>query len=113
MKKLMLLMIPVLGMVGCGQSKQVSSAEAWQNFCKNIPGAAYNIMTDRQQNIQKTAALEHAKKVQEPHAQKYLIALIEEAYQVPIYQQLGQQQQAMEDFSKNRYESCLKQAEQK
>lgn len=105
-------MIPVIGMVGCGQSKQLSPKEAWQNFCTTIPGAAYNIMTDRQQNIQKAAALEHAKKVQELHAQKFLVNLVEEAYKVPVYDQLEKQQQAMENFSKGRYEECIKQTNQ-
>lgn len=112
MKKVLLILIPVIGMVGCGQSKQLSPKEAWKNFCTTIPSAAYNIMTDRQQNIQKEAALEHAKKIQDVHAQKFLVSLVEEAYNIPVYQQLDQQQQAMENFSKGRDEACMKQVDQ-
>ncbi|MEB3767841.1 hypothetical protein [Acinetobacter sp. MD2] len=108
MKKCLLVMMPLFAMAGCGQSKPLTSQEAWHNFCQTIPSAAYNIMTDRQQNIAKSAAIEHAKKLQEPHAQKFLVNLIEEAYKVPVYQQLNQQQQAMEDFSKGRDEACMK-----
>lgn len=99
----------MLALVGCSaEKKPVTEQEAWQNFCKNIPSASYNIMTDRQQGIKKEAALEHVKKVQELKAQHYLVSLIEEAYQIPLYDQMEKKEEAMAAFSKTRYESCLK-----
>ncbi|MFT4020971.1 MAG: hypothetical protein QM666_05565 [Acinetobacter sp.] len=108
MKRILQLTIPVILMVGCGQSKQLTPQEAWHNFCTVIPSAAYNIMTDRQQGIKKEDAVAHAAKMQDPKGRAYLESLIEEAYTVPVYQQLEQQQKAMEDFKNGRYESCMK-----
>lgn len=110
MKKVFLFGLVVLSLIGCGQKKVLTDKEAWDSFCKSAKGAAFNIMTDRQQDITKDAALEHVKKIQQPHAQKYLISLIEEAYNVPIYEQMQKKEQAMDDFSKNRNEQCLTQA---
>ncbi|MBF7682534.1 hypothetical protein I2F27_04200 [Acinetobacter sp. B5B] len=109
MKKVFLFGLVALSLVGCGQKKVMTDKEAWEGFCKSAKGAAFNIMTDRQQDITKDAALEHVKKVEQVHAQKYLTGLIEEAYQIPIYAQMQQKEQAMDDFSKNRYEQCLTQ----
>lgn len=109
MKKVLLLCLSGLIFTGCSESKQVTPVQAWQNFCTSIPSASFNIMTDRQQGITKEKALEHAKKLQEPKAQKYVIELIEEAYRIPVYEQMTQKEDAMNAFSKGRYESCLKQ----
>lgn len=107
--KLIVLLLSGLVLVGCGEQKPVTPQEAWQSFCKSIPSASFNIMTDRQQGIEKEKALEHAKKLQEPKAQQYVVSLIEEAYKVPLYTQMNDKEKAMDDFTKNRYESCLKQ----
>lgn len=104
-----ILFLAVVALAGCGQQKEVTPQEAWQKFCTSIPSASYNIMTDRQQGIAKEKALEHAKKLQEPKAQQYVVSLIEEAYKVPLYDQMTDKEKAMDDFTKNRYESCLKQ----
>lgn len=107
MKKVFLLSLAVVSLIGCGQKKVVSHAEAWQGFCQSANGAAFNIMTDRQQNISQEAALTHVKKIEQIDAQKYLISLIEEAYKVPLYEQMKQKELSMEEFAKGRYEQCL------
>ncbi|MCF9045946.1 hypothetical protein [Acinetobacter nectaris] len=109
MKKLLLLAVSGILLVGCGGHKQVSPQEAWQGFCKSIPSAAYNIMTDRQQGITESAALENAKKIQDEHARNYLVSLVEEAYKVPLYEQMADKEKAMADFGKGRYDSCVAQ----
>lgn len=109
MKKLLLLVLGSVVLTGCGGHKQVSPQEAWQGFCKSIPSAAFNIMTDRQQGIDKNAALENAKKIQDQYARDYLVSLVEEAYNVPLYEQMAQKEKAMADFGKGRYESCVAQ----
>lgn len=112
MKKILLLTMSAMTLVGCGQPKQLSPQEAWQKFCSVIPSAATNIMTDRQQGVKEADALEHAKKVPDQHAQEYLESLIKEAYTVPIYADSDQRQKALDDFSKGRDQECLKQVAQ-
>lgn len=109
MKYMLLLCISGLMLTGCSHSDQPSPKEAWEHFCSTIPSASYNIMTDRQQGIEKDKSLEHAKKLQDPKAQKYIVSLIEEAYAIPLYTQMEKKEKAMDDFRKDRYEQCLKQ----
>ncbi|GAB3044598.1 hypothetical protein GCM10027155_07050 [Acinetobacter apis] len=104
-------LLSVMALAGCAK-KQLTPQEEWQGFCKNIPSAAFNVMTDRQQGIEKNAALEHIKKIENVDAQHYLAQIIEQAYQIPIYEQLEQKEKSMEDFKKNRYEECVKQTPQ-
>ena len=56
MKKVFLFGLVALSLIGCGQKKVLTDKEAWDSFCKSAKGAAFNIMTDRQQDITKDAA---------------------------------------------------------
>lgn len=112
MNKILLLVVSAVALAGCSKPKELSPQEAWHNFCSVIPGAAVNIMTDRQQGVKEADALEHAKKIPDQHAQVYLQSLIKEAYKVPIYENSDQRQKALDDFSKGRDQECLKQAAQ-
>ncbi|MHA3090781.1 putative periplasmic lipoprotein [Acinetobacter brisouii] len=112
MKKILLLAMSAMVLVGCSKPKQLPPQEAWQKFCSVIPSAAANIMTDRQQGVKEADALEHAKKIPDQHAQQYLESLIKEAYKVPVYLNNDQRQKALDAFTQGREQECLKQTAQ-
>lgn len=107
MKKILFVIASALLVTNCSEPKKLTPQEAWQGFCKSASSTAFNIMTDRQQGIKKEDALTHIKKIQDPQAQSYLADLIEEAYQVPLYTQMHQKEEAMDKFSQNRESSCV------
>lgn len=81
MKKLFTLSI-VAALVGCAEKPPLTPEQQWQGYCKSVGNAARTIMLDRQNSIEKQAAIEHAEKLEDPTTKKFILEIIEEVYQL-------------------------------
>lgn len=99
----------VLGLlsVACGQKPELTAEQKWDKFCHSYYQASYNIMADRQQGVTKEKALEHMHGTPEGIEKKMLLALIEEAHQIPKSDQRLEQVDLQEKFQQGRKEQCL------
>ncbi len=85
MKKLFALSALML-LVGCAEKAPLTPEQQWQGYCKSVGNAARTIMLDRQNSIEKQAAIDHANKIEDPTTKKFILEIIEEVYQLPSAQ---------------------------
>lgn len=82
MKKLFAL-FAVVALMGCAEKAPLTAEEQWKGYCKSIGNAARSILLDRQNGIEKTAAIEHADKVEDETTKKFVFEIIEYVYAMP------------------------------
>lgn len=79
MKKLLVL-AAVTALAGCAEKAPLTADQQWQGYCKSVGNAARTILLDRQNGIEKTAAIEYAEKVEDPITKKFVLEIISEVY---------------------------------
>jgi hypothetical protein len=82
MKKLFALTAVVV-LAGCAEKAPLAPEQQWQGYCKSVGNAARTILLDRQNAIEKQAAIDHAEKLEDPTTKKFILEIIEEVYQLP------------------------------
>ena len=83
MNKLFALIV-FITLVGCAEKKPLTAEQQWHGYCTSIGNAANTIMFDRQNGIEKTAALEHANKIEDDITRNFILEIIAQVYALPI-----------------------------
>jgi hypothetical protein len=98
-------------LVGCGEKKQLTAEQQWQQFCKIYEGAAVNVMFDRQNGISKEKSIEHILKMPEGKERHMILGLVDQAHLVAKFDQQGEKDRAMAEFKSGKYQQCLASAD--
>lgn len=106
MNKLLSLIV-LIGLVGCAEKKPLTDQEQWKGYCTSVGNAANNIMFDRQNAIDKTAALEHANKVEDEITKTFVLAIVEEVYAFPLDELKADPDQKRAKYKKKIMEKCI------
>ncbi|WP_180027655.1 hypothetical protein [Acinetobacter sp. YH16032] len=91
----------------CEEKKPLTPEEVWHGYCTSIGNAARSILLDRQNGIEKTAAVEHASKLTDPTTKKFVDAQIEKVYAYPANQLELDRDALMAKFKKEATDECL------
>lgn len=105
MKKLLAL-ATVMALVSCAEKAPLTAEQQWQGYCKSVGNAARTILLDRQNGIEKEAALEHANKVEDPTTKKFILEIVDEVYLLPQEQMKDNQTQHREVLRAKVTERC-------
>lgn len=100
-------LVPLMLMTACGKPKQMTAEQQWQQFCRTYQDAAGNIMYDRQNDVPAAQSIEHLKKIPEGQQREMLIAVVQQAHQIAKVDNQPAKMQALEDFKKGKFESCM------
>ncbi len=73
----------VMALVGCAEKAPLTPEQQWQGYCKSVGNAARTILLDRQNGIEKAAAIEHADKLEDPTTKTFIFEIIEQVYALP------------------------------
>ncbi|CAB1221332.1 hypothetical protein [Acinetobacter bouvetii] len=106
MKKLFALTV-LIGLVGCAEKKPLTPEEQWKGYCTSVGNAANTIVYDRQNTIEKSAAIEHANKIEDEITKTFILDIIEQVYAVPLAE-INKDPEAMRSQFKQKFtDKCL------
>jgi hypothetical protein len=98
----------VLGaLVGCAEKKPLTAEEQWMGYCKSVGNAANTIMYDRQNAIDKAAALEHANKIEDETTKTFILDIVEQVYAFPLAEITADPEASRNQFKQKITEKCI------
>jgi MinD-like ATPase involved in chromosome partitioning or flagellar assembly len=106
MNKLFTLMV-LVALVGCAEKKPLTAEEQWKGYCTSVGNAANTIMYDRQNNIDKAAALEHANKIEDATTKTFILDIIEQVYAFPLAEITADPEASRSQFKQKIKEKCI------
>lgn len=106
MKKFLPLTV-LVALVGCGEKKPLTPEEQWHGYCTSMGNAARSILLDRQNGIQKTQAVEHANKIEEPFTKTFILSIVEQVYALPQQQVTNKPDAIREQIRTEVTQKCL------
>jgi hypothetical protein len=96
-----------LSVIGCAEKKPLTVEEQWKGYCTSVGNAASTIMFDRQNAIDKKAALEHANKVEDNTTKTFILDTIEQVYAFPLEQIKADPEGTRKQFKQKMTDKCL------
>ena len=106
MNKLFTLMV-LVALVGCTEKKPLTAQEQWKGYCTSVGNAASTIMFDRQNAIEKPAALEHASKIEDATTKTFVLDIIEQVYAYPLAELKLDPEASRNQFKQKMTEKCM------
>ncbi|NNG77597.1 hypothetical protein HLH10_15315 [Acinetobacter sp. ANC 4277] len=106
MNKLFTLMV-LVALAGCAEKKPLTAEEQWKGYCTSVGNAANTIMYDRQNAIDKAAALEHASKIEDETTKAFILDIIEQVYAFPLAEITADPQASRNQFKQKITEKCI------
>lgn len=106
MNKLLILTLS-MAVIGCAEKKPLTAEEQWNGYCISVGNAASTIMFDRQNAIEKQAALEHANKIDDKITKTLILEIIDQAYALPLAQIKTDSEAVRNQFKREMTEKCL------
>ncbi|NNG82257.1 hypothetical protein [Acinetobacter sp. ANC 5378] len=106
MNKLFTLML-LVALVGCTEKKPLTAEEQWKGYCTSVGNAANTIMYDRQNAIDKAAALAHANKIEDATTKTFILDIIEQVYALPLAEITADPQASRNQFKQKITEKCI------
>ena len=106
MNKLFALIV-FIALVGCAEKKPLTAEQQWHGYCTSIGNAANTIMFDRQNGIEKTAALEHANKIEDVTTKTFILDIIEKVYAFPLAEIDKEPENSRKQFKQKMTEKCI------
>ena len=67
-------------LAACADKKPLTPEEQWHGYCRSMGNAARSILLDRQNGIEKVAAVEHADKITDQFTREFILKIINNVY---------------------------------
>lgn len=106
MKKILFLVLGV-ALVGCGEKKPLTPEQQWHGYCTSMGNAARSILLDRQNGIEQTQAVEHAKKIEDEITRTFILKIIDQVYAIPKAQLNDQPDELREKTRQQVTDQCV------
>ncbi|KAB0650913.1 hypothetical protein F7P73_15275 [Acinetobacter bohemicus] len=100
-------LIALVALVGCAEKKPLTLEEQWKGYCTSVGNAANTIMFDRQNAIEKKAALEHADKIEDATTKTFILDIIEQVYAFPLAEIDADPEASRNQFKQKITEKCI------
>ncbi|WP_165443245.1 hypothetical protein [Acinetobacter ihumii] len=106
MKKVLFLVLG-LALVGCSEKKPLTPEEQWHGYCVSMGNAARSIMLDYQNGIEKSQAVEHAKKIEDEFTRSFILKIIDDVYAMSRQQVQTDPDAIREQIRQQKTDQCL------